>query len=264
MANEENMSDLIYLVGGTASMVIMMFAIISFVYVFQRKLAAKTKAYSEIEKLMQNQELQSAYSLIEGQEQERKRIAAEMHDNIGGLLATLKMYSDLSVAQEDFNEVKRLNGKMNILTENLGQEVRKLSHKLDLRTLSAFGLKVAVQQLCEAITESGKMKAMAVIDLSGPIAEDLSLQLYRIIQELFTNTLKHAMATESRLEITLIAQDITVIYEDNGKGFELNPAGYAGMGISNINSRISRIKGRLTFDSSLKGTTYIIELSNHE
>ena len=71
-------------------MVLMMFTIILFVYFFQRKLATKAKAYREIEKLMQQQELQSAYFLIEGQEQERKRIASELHDNIGGILATLK------------------------------------------------------------------------------------------------------------------------------------------------------------------------------
>ncbi|MCZ4245109.1 sensor histidine kinase [Pedobacter punctiformis] len=256
------MSDLIYLILGTGSMVLMMTAIILFVYVYQRKLAVKAKAYQEIEKLMQKQEVQSVYSLIEGQEQERKRIAAELHDNVGGLLATLKMYSDLTMAKDDFNEVKRLNRKINLLTENLGEEVRKLSHKLDLRTLSSFGLKVAVQQLCEAIVESGKINVVTVIDLASPIAENISLQLYRIIQELFTNTLKHAMATEVRLEITLIDKEITLIYEDNGKGFEINSEGSTGMGISNIHSRVSYIHGKLTFDSNSKGTTYILELCN--
>ncbi|WP_316802948.1 sensor histidine kinase [Pedobacter nototheniae] len=256
------MSDLIYLILGTSSMVLMMIAIIYFVYIYQRKLAVKANAYQEIEKLMQQQELQSVYSLIKGQEQERKRIAEELHDNVGGLLATLKIYSDLSVAKNDFDEVKRLNGKINGLTESLGNEIRKLSHALDLRTLSGFGLKVAVEQLCEAITDSGKIKVTTIVDLAQPVAESISIQLYRIIQELFTNTLKHAMATAVRLEVTLIENEITLIYEDNGKGFEINTITNAGMGIDNIHSRVGYIKGKLTFDSTSKGTTYIIELSN--
>jgi two-component system NarL family sensor kinase len=258
------MSNIIYLVMGTSAMVLMMFAIILFVYLFQRKLAAKAVAYREIEKLMQKQELQSAYALIEGQEQERKRIATELHDNIGGLLATLKIYSDLTIEKTNFSDVQRLNGKINQISDNLGQEVRKLSHELDLRTLSGFGFKTAVQQLCEAITESGKLDVILLIDLQKSINEVVSLNLYRIIQELFTNTLKHAQASRGRLEITLIARDITLIYEDNGKGFDQVIAGMIGMGLKNIASRVNFIDGHLTVDSSNHGTTYIIELENHD
>lgn len=258
------MSELVYLLLGTAAMVLMMAAIIWFICIFQRKLADKAKAFQEIEKLMQKQELQSAYLLIEVQEQERKRIAAELHDNVGSLLATLKIYSDLSVSQTDQEDIKRLNGKMNVITESLGLEVRKLSHKLDLSALSGFGLKAAVMQLCEAINESGKLNVISVIDLGKPLAEDISIQLYRIIQEFFTNTLKHAMATGVRIEVTAIGSDIILIYEDNGKGFDIGNDAQAGMGIRNINSRVAHINGKLTFDSTLNGTTYILELTNHE
>jgi signal transduction histidine kinase len=103
---------------------------------------------------------------------------------------------------------------------------------------------------------------MAIIDVQQPINETISLNLYRIIQELFTNTLKHAMATQSRIEITLIHNDITLIYEDNGKGFDTEKSSLAGMGQKNILSRINLIGGKLTIDSSFKGTTYIIELTN--
>ncbi|WP_448634631.1 sensor histidine kinase [Pedobacter panaciterrae] len=257
------MSNLIYLLLGTSSMVLMMVAIIWFVFAFQRKLAAKAKAYKEIEELMQKQELKSAYVLIEAQEQERKRIAAELHDNVGSLLATLKIYSDLSVTHADPDYIKELNGKMNVIAEDLGLEIRKLSHKLDLRALSGFGLKAALLQLAEAINESGKLKVLAVIDIASPLPEEISLQLYRIIQELFTNTLKHAMASEARIEITVIDRDVTLIYEDNGKGFDINDQASMGMGISNIKSRVGHINGKLTFDSLSNGITYIIEITNY-
>lgn len=258
------MTELTYLLLGTSSMVLMMVAIICFVYVFQRKLAAKAQAYRDIEKMMQKQELNSAYSIMEGQEEERRRIASELHDNVGSLLATLKMYSDLSIEQQDPQQIERLNLKMNTITESLGQEVRKLSHKLDLHTLSGFGLKVAVLQLCEAISGSGKLMVTSVIDLGGPLNEVVSLQLYRIIQELFTNTLKHAMATKARLEITQIGKELTLIYEDNGKGFDYKNDPGTGMGIKGVYSRVACINGKLTCDSSLNGTTYIIEWRSNE
>jgi len=258
------MNDAIYLVLGTSVMVLMMFTIILFLYLFQRKLSAKAKAYTEIEKLMQQEELKSAYALIEGQELERKRLASELHDNIGGLMATLKIYSDLTLQKSEQSEIQRLNHKINLISDNLSEEVRKLSHELDLRTLSGFGFKVAIQQLCEAISESGKLEVIPVIELQKPVNEHISLNLYRIVQELFTNTLKHAMAICARLEISQIDKDITLIYEDNGKGFDIDNISLNGMGLKNIKSRVARINGRLTIDSSSRGTTYIIELNGYE
>jgi len=258
------MNDLTYLILGTSAMVLMMVAIIAFIYLFQRKLSAKAKAYVEIEQLMQKQELRSAYFLIQGQEQERKRIAAELHDNIGGILSTLKIYSDLLVKQSEPGEIERLNTKINTISDNLTTEVRKLSHQLDLRTLSGFGLQVAVGQLCDAINDSGKIVVTSVIDIETIVKEEISLNLYRIVQELFTNTLKHAMATQARIELSLIDQDITMIYEDNGKGFDIHDPAIMGMGMQNIYSRANHINGKLTVDSSANGTTYIIELTNYE
>lgn len=262
MEGQVGLTEGIYLVIGTSAMILMMLAIIMFALAFQRKLARKAKEYREIEKLMQQQELNSAYSLIEGQEQERKRIAAELHDNIGGLLATLKIYSDLTLNKKEVEDIKRLNNKINEVSISLGEEVRKLSHELDLRTLSGFGLKVAIEHLCEAITDSGKLLVAPFVDIQKPMIELHSLHLYRIIQELITNTLKHSGATRVRVELTQIDEYITLIYEDNGHGFDLNLS-EKGMGMKNINARVNQINGKLTFDSSSNGTTCIIEIINH-
>jgi two-component system NarL family sensor kinase len=262
MAGQIGLTQGTYLIIGTAVLTLMMLAIISFALAFQRKLARKAEEFREIEKLMQKQELQSAYFVIEGQEQERKRIAAELHDNIGGLLATLKIYSDLSLGRLEEEDTQRLTHKINEISVTLGEEVRKLSHELDLRTLSGFGLKVAVEHLCEAVSDAGKILVTAVMDISRPVIEAHSLHLYRIIQELVTNTLKHSNATRVRIELTQIDDDITLIYEDNGQGFDLGTA-KRGMGMQNIKTRVNQINGKLTLDSSLNGTTCIIEIINH-
>ncbi len=258
------MSQIAYFVLGTSTMVLMILAIIWFVYNYQRKLEQKAREYANIEQLMQRQELQSAYAVIQGQEAERKRIAGELHDNIGGLLATLKIYSDLNMVKEDLSDIRRLNVKINELTDQLGQEVRKLSHELDLRTLSGFGITVALRQLCETISGSGKLQCTALIELPSPIGDQVALNIYRIVQELITNTLKHAGATKARVEVSLIDGEITIIYEDDGQGFDVATMQSGGMGLQNIRRRAALINGRLTIDSSERGTTCILEVKNDE
>src|SRR5947207_9771663 len=119
MAGEVQLNDLVTLVLGTASMLIMLVAIILFAFLFQKKLIKKERAYREIEKLLQKQELDSAYVLIQGQDEERKRIASDVHDNLGNLLATLKIYSDLVLKKPSEKETDKLNNEINSIIEKL-------------------------------------------------------------------------------------------------------------------------------------------------
>jgi len=80
------------------------------------------------------------------------------------------------------------------------------------------------------------------------------------VQELFTNTLKHAQATQIRFEITQLNDEITIIFEDNGVGFDVEAAAHKSMGLQNIRSRVSRLQGDLKIQSSPNGSTFIIEI----
>ena len=252
------MNETFTLITGTLFMVIMTFVVVVFAYLIQKKLIRKERAYREIELLLQKQELKSAYSLIDVQEQERKRIASEVHDNIGSLLATLKIYSDLVIEREQDSEIKHLNRKINGIIETVIEEIRKIAHSLDSDALRNFGLPAALKQLCEAISNSGKLEVKSFIDLHYPMEGEISLHLYRIIQELFTNTLKHAQAMKIRFEITQVNGDISIIHQDDGHGFD--PQAPAGMGLTNIRSRIQRFNGEMKVQSSTSGTTFIIEI----
>ncbi len=261
MASEVQVNDLVTLVMGTASMLIMLVAIILFALLFQKKLIKKERAYREIEKLLQKQELQSAYVLIQGQDEERKRIASDVHDNLGSLLATIKIYSDLVVKNKSDEKVDNLNEQINHLIVNLIAEVRKIAHSLDSGTLTNFGLDAAIEQLCETITNSGKIIVDSIIDVHQlPKDGESALNIYRIVQELFTNTLKHAQATKIRFEITQLNDEISIIYEDNGIGFDVEVASHKSMGLQNIRSRVNRLHGELKIQSSANGSTFIIEI----
>jgi len=254
------MNETLTLVTGTLFMVLMTFVVVVFAYLIQKKLILKERAYREIESLLQKQELKSAYALIEGQEQERKRIASEVHDNIGSLLATLKIYSDLVVDREQDSEMSHLNGKINDIIETVTIEIRKIAHSLDSGVLKDFGLKAALEQLCETIQNSGKIKLNCIVDLQTHAGAEASLHIYRIIQELFTNTLKHAKATLIRFEITQLTGEVSIIYEDNGIGFDITKQEGTTMGLRNVRSRVERLTGEINIQSSSVGSTFIIEI----
>lgn len=241
------------------STALLMLLLIVVIVVALMKYFRKKSEFESIEELLRKQELGSAYSVIEAQETERKKIAADIHDNVGNLLATLKMYSDLILQQESDPEQKRLNEKINDITELVTSEIRKISHSLDSGTVQSFGLKAATAHLIEAVQHSGKLSISHFYDTPHPISSERSLHLYRIIQELITNTLKHARATRARLDVSTVNGDINLIYEDNGVGFDTS-AVPEGIGLRNIRHRVSHLNGDLKIESSGQGTTFIIDI----
>jgi two-component system, NarL family, sensor kinase len=261
MVSQVLVNDTFVLISSTLAMITTVLMLIIFAFLFQRKLLKKQTAYREIEKLLQKEELRSAYALLEGKELERKRIAEDLHDNIGSILATLRMYSDLIFEKQQDTELKRLSEKVSELTEQAAAETRRISHHLDSGVINNFGLKTAIEQLSVAIMQAHGLLIKTAMDISPNLNSDLSLNIYRVIQELFNNVLKHAQATQVRLDITQVDQEyLSIIFQDNGKGFRVS-ASPSGIGLQNIKTRTERFKGTLTIESSPeKGTTVIIEI----
>lgn len=248
------------LVIGSLGMLAIVSAFILLVYLYQRKMIRKQLAYVQIEKLLQKQELNSAYSLIEGREEERKKIAEDLHDSLGSLLAALRMYSDLLMEQSEEPEVKRLAERMSDLAAQTASEARRISHDLD-SGIKNFGLEAAIRKLMDTVRDGQRMEVLTTVDLSENINDKMSLNLYRIVQELVNNTLKHARATLIRLELSCIGHEyISLIFEDNGVGFNPDSA-TRGLGLRHIQTRVDRFKGTVTIDARPgRGTTCIIEI----
>lgn len=262
MVDQVNSNQLIILVLGTTAMLIMAFALVSFAFFFQRKLIKKQQAFQQIESLLKKQELHAAYALMEGREQERKAIAEDLHDSLGSILSTLRMYTDLLGEKVNDPEVKTLAAKISALTDQTAQETRRLSHKLDSGVLKHTGLREPLVQLCRAIEEASPLKIKATLNFESNLNGELSINLYRMVQELFTNTLKHARATQVRLEITQINNEyFSLIFEDNGIGFNPENRKTSGIGLTNMLARVERFRGTITVDSKPgHGTTTIIEI----
>ena len=250
-----------------ASISILLFGSIIF-YLIQKntkrkqKLAEQEKAL-ETQKLatvLKEQELNAIDAMIEGQEKERQRIANDLHDDLGGLMATVKLH---------FNALKEkqtpeLYTKTNQLIDEAYDKVRTVAHAKNSGVIAKQGLLKAVTQMADNISVANKIK-IDVIDhgLENRLENSLELTIFRIIQELITNVIKHAEASEVSIHITNHDDSLNLMVEDNGKGF--NPSQVTktnkGMGISSIDKRVSHLEGTMTIESEKQqGTTIIIDI----
>lgn len=252
------MNNELILIAGTAGMLLLALGVVLFIYLYQRKLIKRKVDYQKIKDLLKEQELKSAYVLMEGQDMERKRIAQELHDNLGSIFATLLMYIDIAVNAKEQDKKESLIVKIRALTTKASEETRQLSHELDVGPLEQFGLKQALIDLVHAIEGAESIRIHHHIQLNAGLSAVTTFNVYRIIQELVTNTLKHANATEIHLDLNQISQEyISIIYSDNGQGMTSTVA--FGMGLKNIESRVEKLEGEYTIASD-RGFHMTIEL----
>ncbi|MEP5611111.1 MAG: sensor histidine kinase [Cyclobacteriaceae bacterium] len=224
----------------------------------QRRKRVRAESSQQVKDLLQQQEMKTTYALLEGQDKERKRIASELHDNLGSILVTLNMYADSLTSKSKPEQVLDIAKRISDTSNKANEEVRKISHSLDSGLLNHFGLKAAISQLMEAIELSKKIKIQFNIELEKDLSNELGLQVYRMIQELVNNSLKHSHCSKINLDIQ-INGEITIIYEDDGIGFDLKKV-ERGMGLNNIQQRVEKLSGELKIDSTPeRGSTFIIE-----
>ncbi|MEH6536390.1 MAG: sensor histidine kinase [Psychroserpens sp.] len=228
----------------------------------KQKLAEQEKEL-ETQKLatvLKEQELTSIDAMIEGQEKERQRIANDLHDDLGGLMATVKLHFN---ALKD-KQTPELYTKTNELIDEAYQKIRTVAHAKNSGVIAKQGLLKAINEMAEKVSASNKL-AIEVIDhgLENRLENSLELTIFRIVQELITNVIKHANATEVSIHMTNHDDSLNIMVEDNGKGF--NPSQVTktnkGMGISSIDKRIEHLNGKLTIESEINnGTTIIIDI----
>ena len=215
--------------------------------------------------LLKEQELTTINAMVDGQEKERKRIAEDLHDNLGSVLATLKLHFEnlkINRAKKKINQEELFDKTENLIDEAY-LKVRRIAHAKNAGVIANQGLLVAVQMMAEKISSADKIK-IDVIDfgLNKRIENTIEISVFRIIQELITNTIKHSEAKNATINIAAYDNNLNIIIEDNGKGFDIDKVNLKdGMGISSIKTRIAHLKGNFTVDSTLgKGSSVIINI----
>jgi signal transduction histidine kinase len=204
-------------------------------------------------------------TLIENQqivETERSRLAKDLHDGLGGLLSGIKL-TLIGVADKVPQENTVLFTKANNQLDTAIREMRRVAHNMMPEALLKFGLGEAIQDYCDGINESNmvKMKYIQIGSLQG-LTQSAEIVLYRIVQELTNNALKHAAAKNIFVQITKHPRGITVTVEDDGNGFDtaILHAG-KGQGLKNVQSRVEYLKGEYDIKTEKgNGTSINIEI----
>jgi signal transduction histidine kinase len=229
----------------------------------KRKLAIQEHA-RKIDSLLKQEESKNIDAMIEFQESERTRIASDLHDRLGSILSAVKLNfaSMKEQLQRMDSEHKDQLNVVTALIDDAATEVRRISHDMASSVLANFGLLHAVYDLKNALETSGKIKIEVYEHgMDKRLSSAQEVNIYRIIQELVSNSLKHAKATQIDIHFTKEEEMFTVIVEDNGVGFPKDRKPTSGIGLKNIEKRISDLNGSFTIDSNPKsGTTAIIEL----
>ena len=242
-------------------------AVVFFIHRFkqQKIMNGKEKEIQnqKIKRLEQENKVLALNSMIEGQEAERMRIAQDLHDGLGGLLTTVKAH--FSAIEREIEAVKNINvfDKTNNLIDQACLEVRRIAHDMVPHSIQLSGLRGALDELKQSIETRGMSCAVEVHNLeSVHISAQKSSMIYRILQEITTNALKHSEGKQILIQLIVHENLLHILVEDDGKGFDINQVLQKdGMGLKSIDSRIKYLNGTINYDSSPKhGTTINIDI----
>lgn len=234
-----------------------------------RKNLYREQAEQEVLKNKHQSELMRSGMLV--QEEERKRIAQDMHDELGAVLSITRMH--LLQAERKFgsNDEQLLSELQNIrsLTENSLDNMRRISHRLMPPQLEQFGLLKTLESVCCQLNETGTIKAAFTADdeISGRMTDQLMLlTVYRICMELINNTIKHSQGTALQLELKFNENTLLLHYSDNGIGMNHSEQ-REGSGMNNLIDRVRFLGGEFTLDPKRNagfGIDIVVPLNEEE
>ncbi|AFK03921.1 putative signal transduction histidine kinase [Emticicia oligotrophica DSM 17448] len=267
MINTNDSSTLIVI--GSGILLLMGVVLVIFVAYYQQRQLKRDllqqKAMQELKDEMQRQMLESA---LEVQEVERIRIAKDLHDEVGAMLSVTKMSFNQLLRKLDNAEDLAVMGKQTreLLEQSIGQ-VRRISKELVPSTLEEFGLILSIDEFIQKVHLASTSEfsfSYEGINQKQRFDKKIELTIYRLIQELVNNALKHADASEISLKLGIQDKNIIFTFTDNGKGFDFNAVRNdpkRGLGLRNMESRLSVINGQIDIQSNIgSGTITKIEI----
>ncbi|MFK5855276.1 MAG: sensor histidine kinase [Bacteroidota bacterium] len=247
------------IIGSSATLAIILFMSLMLLRIRNRK--NKEIAKQKIQLLEDEKKLLAAQSILTGQEEERKRISQELHDGIGVLLSTASIHFSNITGSSGDKELDGMLVKANDMIKQAGNEVRKISHNMMPGVLSNFGLFDALEDLFDEVDESGAI--VVSYNMQGDdsrLNERTEIMVYRIMQELINNTLKHAKANNVRVDLQREISKLKISYVDDGVGFNYQSKQLdKSLGLSGISSRVDFLHGTLNVVTNRgKGCSYNI------
>ena len=194
---------------------------------------------------------------VEALERDRRRIAKDLHDGVGTALTSVKWIVNDAIQHKPIDRNKT-SKKINENFNEIILEIKRIIYDLNPPALERYGLEVGIKNFIERINERSDITAQLDYFGEGEIASNISITVYRIVQELVNNSLKHSKATEIKIHVNQFEDFINVMYEDNGIG--MREVQYNGFGIHNIESRVQTLKGHMSLESNEMGTFYNFDI----
>jgi signal transduction histidine kinase len=228
---------------------------------YRQKQALQQKRINE---LQTEKQLAATEAVLKGEEQERTRLAKDLHDGLGGMLSGIKysfnnMKGSLVMTAESQQAFER---SIDMLDSSIN-EMRRVAHNLMPEALVKFGLDTALRDFCNDINQAGNIKLQYQSSNlhNAAIESNTAITVYRIVQELVNNVLKHAAAATALVQVNKDESGIAITVEDDGQGFDTAVLQRSkGMGWSNIHSRVNYLNGTMDIESTPhKGTSVLIE-----
>lgn len=238
-------------------MSLMALSVILFVVLYQRRVIRHQAELQAVESQRQMDLMQAS---LQSEEEERRRIAAELHDDIGATLASARLFL---YQAEKSSDPKIIQQSRELVDESI-RKVRAVSHKLQPATLQALGLASSLHALAELYNATGTIR----IDINEPallprLPEHTELHVYRVVQELINNLVKHAHTQKVLITLRSMSDGIVLAVDHNGTGitqgeFETLLNSRSGIGLKNISNRVGFIRGSILFSKTSDG--YSIQL----
>src|SRR6478736_4035942 len=248
---------------GTTAMLALAIALIVFIIIHQRKVI---RFQSTLQKMEQDQQKILLNASIRLQEEERQRLAADLHDDAGPLLATARLYLNENLVNQDkVHQLQSIFQARQIIDDTI-QLIRNISHDLMPPTLKNFGLESAINDLFQKISGSGTVNASQRFhDYKDRLKPEKELLVFRIVQELINNILKHSNSSFIHLTQNVHADKFYLRIHHDGRGiiqsdFEKLNKSNIGLGLKNIGSRIRLLQGEILFEKDISQTYYKVTI----
>lgn len=242
-----------FIIGTCISVLMLAIGIIFFVVFHQNRVI---KYQLELQKINREQQSQLIQAAVQSEEMERKRISSELHDEVGALLSTIKLYLN-QVQPENFKDAGKITTLINckeLLDETIST-IRNISVNLQPATIKDFGLEGTMQIFCDKLNKSSAINASLTLQGLHRLDVETELAIFRILQELTNNIIKHANAKKINYSIIQKEDALQIFIEHNGDGlnqqtFQKKLYKEEGLGLKNIQNRLNILKGNIHFEKS--------------
>ena len=236
-------------------------AITGFLFYRKKKIEQQAKLDAEI---ASQKEIRTK-AILEAEEKERRRIAQDLHDGVGQLLSAAKLNLsnlDSKITTQTEEQKLAIQNALSLVDDSV-KEVRAVSHNMMPNTLIKLGLASAVREFITKLGKAPTLKVdLEIVGLDTRLDNQVETVLYRVIQEIVNNIIKHAKASQISMQLIRHETELNIMIEDNGVGFDTNQLDdFEGIGLKGIKTRIEFLNGSVHFDSSIgRGTTVIIDI----